>query len=526
MGLPRGTRHARQAARRLGKEDLVSITPVAPARARPRSRAALLVALLSAACDSVETTAPRQSRQLDALTAMSAQGKSARLPYRYLVTLQGSVSDAPGAARRLMSRAGGQVLYQYTSMPTFAAFVPPGALHSLRRNPQVARIEPDRLVRLSGGPKTPAKLPWGLDRIDQSSLPLDGRFSAPSNGAGATIYIIDSGIRASHREFSGRVGSGFSAVFDGNGTNDCMGHGTHVAGIAAGGSTGVAQAATVVPVRVFDCRGGGTISTVLAGLDWVMQRAVAPAVVNMSLVTDSASAALDSAVALAVGRGLTVVVAAGNWGQDACDYSPSGEASAITVGATDQYDWKVSNSNSGPCVDLYAPGYSIRSSWSTTDTSYNALIGTSMASPHVAGAAALYLAANPGATPSQVASNLASAATPGVVSGLGPYSLNRLLFVGSSTSVPGTDQPPIASFTASCSRGQLRCTFDGSSSQDDRGIVSYWWDFGDGTTPKVTGSPKITYTYPSPRTVTVTLVVKDGSGQTGTVQQSVVVGRQ
>lgn len=314
---------------------------------------------------------------------------------------------------------------------------------ALRKNPNVTLIEPDGMA-LAIVTQTPA--PWGLDRVDQQQLPLNGSYSYGAAGAGVTAYIVDTGVRADHADFTGRVTGGFTSIADGRGTADCNGHGTHVAGTVAGNIYGIAKAASIVPVRVLDCYGSGTWSGVIAGLDWIAGSHAPgnPAVANMSL-GGGASTSVDDAVRAVVNDGVTVVVAAGNSTADACTSSPARTESAITVAATDSSDNQASFSNYGSCVDIYAPGVSIPSAWYTSSTSTSTLSGTSMAAPHVTGAAALVLSANPGASPADVAGSLSNSATVDAVRGATQGTPNRLLFTGAATPVapdPTDPQPP------------------------------------------------------------------------------------
>jgi subtilisin family serine protease len=275
-----------------------------------------------------------------------------------------------------------------------------------------------------------------LDRIDQRALPLDNSYTPPNDGSGVNAYIIDSGIRSTHSDFTGRVGIG--ADFTGLGTTeDCLGHGTHVSGIVGGTIYGVAKRVTLYPFRVFPCVGSTPWSTVLAAMDSLAKVAVFPAVANMSL-GGTAIQAIDDAVANLTSRGITVVVAAGNSNYDACFYSPARAPTAITVGATSSNDYRAGFSNWGDCVDLFAPGNGVTSDWYLNDNSSTQLSGTSMASPHVAGVAALILSVDPTLIPYQVDSVIKATATKGVVL-YSNTTRNDLLYSGTDTIPP----PPL-----------------------------------------------------------------------------------
>jgi len=298
-------------------------------------------------------------------------------------------------------------------------------LASLLNDPRVDFVEQDGYVELSA---TQTGATWGLDRIDQRDRPLNGTYVYDPLAANVRAYIIDSGIRTGHTQFGTRLLSGYSAINDGRGTNDCNGHGTHVAGTVGGTTWGVAKQVRLVPVRVFGCTGGSANSTIIAGIDWVRANRVLPAVANMSL-GGPASTATDNATNNLINSGVTVVVAAGNNnGANACNYSPARVANAVTVGSTTSIDARSSFSNIGSCVNIFAPGSSITSAWSTSTSASNTISGTSMASPHVAGAAALYLTNNPSASPATVRNWLYSNSTPNRVSNPGTGSPNRLLY--------------------------------------------------------------------------------------------------
>ncbi|MGN7199923.1 S8 family serine peptidase [Arthrobacter sp. SAFR-044] len=317
---------------------------------------------------------------------------------------------------------------------------------ALARSGKVLSVEPDAAVKVSG---TEQPAPWGLDRADQRALPLSGSYSWTGAGAGVTAYVVDTGILASHTDFGGRVAAGWTAVADGNGTTDCNGHGTHVAGTVAGSTYGVAKSATLVPVRVLDCSGSGYNSDVVAGLDWIAANHAAgtPAVANLSL-GGAASSTVDNAIQAVLNDGVTTVVAAGNSAVDACTGSPARVPGAVTVAASDSADKQASFSNFGSCVDLYAPGVGITSDYYTSATATASMSGTSMAAPHTAGAAALLLSQNPALAPADVAAALVANATPGVIAGATTGTPNRLLYTGTDVAAPTPAPAPAPTLTS------------------------------------------------------------------------------
>jgi serine protease len=296
-------------------------------------------------------------------------------------------------------------------------------VEALRRDPRVAYVEQDQRVRVRS---VQTNAPWGLDRIDQNNLPLNQTYISPDGGAEVNVYVVDTGILTSHQDFGGRASSGFDFVDQDSDATDCNGHGTHVAGSIGGAVHGVAKNVKLIGVRVLDCQGSGSFSSVIAGIDWVTANHIKPAVANLSL-GGGASQAVDDAVIASITAGVIYVVAAGNENQNACNSSPSRVPAAITVGSSTRADQRSSFSNFGSCVDIFAPGSDILSTWIGSPSSTNTISGTSMASPHVAGVAALYLASHPSAAPQDVAGAILAGAVPGKISNVGSGSPNLLL---------------------------------------------------------------------------------------------------
>lgn len=456
----------------------------------------------------------------------AAELRTAREPIQgqYIVVLKREFVRAPGEVSRnpdvttmaadMANTYGLRVDMAFEhALQGFVANVSEKQLDKLLSDHRVEFIEEDGIVHASA---TQSSATWGLDRSDQRDLPLNTTYVYDTTASNVRAYILDTGILANHVDFGGRVGSGYTAISDGRGSSDCNGHGTHVAGTVGGSTWGVAKGVTLIPVRVLGCNGSGTNSGVIAGIDWVAANHVKPAVANMSL-GGGASSATDTAVTNLVNAGVFTAVAAGNDNANACNYSPARAAAAFTVGSTTNTDARSSFSNFGTCLDIFAPGSSITSAWFTSSTATNTISGTSMASPHVAGVGAIFLANNPTATPSAVGTALINNSTPNKVTGAQTGSPNRLLYSRFGGTTP-VDNPPTANFTFTCTG--LSCSFNGSGSTDDNGISSYAWTFGDGSTGSGATASK---TYAAAGTYSVVLTVRDTANQAGTRTQSVTV---
>ena len=348
---------------------------------------------------------------------------------QYIVILNKDVGSSNEFAQGIAKQHGGRVLQTYDAvLKGFAIYLPDVAgtafVEAMKKNPKVVSVENDTIMKIDA--TTQSNPDWGLDRIDQKNLPLDSAYSYLQTGSGTTAYIVDTGILSTHQQFSGRVLSGYTAISDGNGTSDCHGHGTHVAGTVGGSTYGVAKNVSLVPIRILGCDGSGASSNVIAGLDWILKNGKKPAVVNMSLGGE-ANASLDSAVENLFNNGYVMVVAAGNSNTDACSSSPARVSKAITVAATDSTDTRASYSNYGSCVDIFAPGSQINSSWIGSNTATKVLNGTSMATPHVVGVVAEMLQSTPTTTPQTISTNLLNQASSNVVKNPSG-SPNRLLY--------------------------------------------------------------------------------------------------
>jgi subtilisin family serine protease len=365
------------------------------------------------------------------LVAFGATSIAASDRASYIVVLRDSVANPAAVAQQHAARFGGTVTHVYShALKGYSLTLPSAAVSQLARQPQVSYVEPDGVMKAD---TTQTGATWGIDRIDQRSLPLSGTFTYTATGSGVKAYIIDTGIRYTHTQFGGRAITGVDEVTSGGSASDCNGHGTHVSGTVGGSTYGVAKAVTLVSVRVLNCNGSGTTSGVIAGVDWVTGNHLSgqSAVANMSL-GGGASSSLDTAVNNSISDGVSYAIAAGNGDifgnpQNACNFSPARVAAAMTISATDRTDTKASWANYGSCVDWFAPGVSITSAWYTSNTATNTISGTSMATPHTTGVAALYLQGHPGSSPATVRSALYNLTTKSIVKSSNTTN-NHLLF--------------------------------------------------------------------------------------------------
>ena len=403
-------------------------------RAPTRRATQLALTALAAAATVVSFAAPAQAATGQILGA----GAPGAIQNSYLVVLKDGAATTATA-----DKYGARVQHTFTTaLHGYAATMTEAAAKRAAADPAVAYVEQNRVVKAFDTQPNPPS--WGLDRIDQRDLPLDSSYTYPNQGSGVTAYIIDTGIRTTHSDFGGRASWGTNTA-DSNNT-DCNGHGTHVSGTVGGTAHGVAKDVRLVAVKVLDCQGSGTLAGVAAGIDWVTANAAKPAVANMSLGAQGANQSLEDAVRNSVASGVTYAIASGNSSADACNFTPARTPEAITVNATSSNDARASFSNFGTCTDIFAPGQDITSAWNTNDTATNTISGTSMATPHVTGGAALYLGAHPSAAPAEVQTALKDFASKGNVTGAGAGSPNNLLFAGEGADPdpedPGDDPPP------------------------------------------------------------------------------------
>jgi subtilisin family serine protease len=396
---------------------------------------------------------------------IKAKGK--KVQDAYIVVLEDRVEDVDAIADELVYKARGRKDQTYKhALKGFSAKMSEKAALELAADPRVKYVEEDGEVTIQA---TQSNATWGLDRVDQRDLPLNSTYVYNATGAGVKAYIIDTGINTAHTDFGGRAINGHDAVDGSLPAADCNGHGTHVAGTVGGNTWGVAKGVTLVAVRVLDCAGSGTNSGVIGGINWVTSdhQAGQPAVANMSL-GGGASQAIDDAVNASINDGVTYAIAAGNGDQfgnpqPACNFSPARVANAITVGSTTSTDARSSFSNYGPCLDIFAPGSSITSAWYTSTTATNTISGTSMATPHVAGAVALYLEGNTSASPATVASALINNSTLNKVTNPLTGSANRLLYTGFIGGGGGTPAPSISGFTPASGGVGVTVTITGAN---------------------------------------------------------------
>ena len=404
-----------------------------------------------------------------ALPVMAGGPKEAKLikaknkiPGQYIIVLEDRVDEASvdALADDIVKNARGRKNHVYKhALKGFSAELTEKEAMKIAARAEVKYVEEDGVVTADA---TQSPATWGLDRIDQRDLPLSNSYTYNFTGSGVKVYIIDTGILTTHNEFGGRAIHGTDTVDGDSNATDCNGHGTHVAGTVGGSTYGVAKGATLVAVRVLNCQGSGTNSGVVAGIDWATadHQAGQPAAANMSL-GGGASQATDDAVQRAINDGITMAVAAGNENQNACNVSPARAPNAITVGSTTSTDARSSFSNWGTCLDIFAPGSSITSAWYTSTSATNTISGTSMATPHVAGVAALYLSQFGNASPQTVRDAIVNNSTLNKVTSAGTGSPNRLLY--SLFGGGGTPAPTISSFSPTSGGTGTSVTISGAN---------------------------------------------------------------
>ena len=419
------------------------------------------------------------------------------IPGQYIIQFRPGGADSRTNATSIERNMGGATRYVYTRVLNGAAMLlADDAAAALRSDPRVLSVTQDQTVTLATTQTNPS---WGLDRIDQRNRPLSASYSYGLTGNGVTAYILDTGLNFAQSDFGGRASAGIDEITSGGGSVDCNGHGTHTAGTVGSSTYGVAKGVHIVAVRVLDCMGSGSFAAVIAGIDWVTANATKPAVASMSLGGPFFQP-LNDAVANSINAGIPYAIAAGNNAANACTESPGSTPGAITIGATSITDIFAGFSDRGPCVALNAPGVNIKSLWIGANGTTNIISGTSMATPHVAGVAALFLQGNPTATPAQVRAALITNATPNVISNVPASTPNLLLYAGF------LNIAPVANFSSNCSA--LACAFNANASTS-LSIGTYSWNFGDATTG--TGKTPV-HSYGQAGTYVVTLTVTDPNG--------------
>ena len=489
--------------------------------------ASAVVAFTLLACQDVENRPEAENGEPDIRMAPGANGINGQFivvlkENKEAQTAEARAAYVNGVVAKAQKITGTDVLRTYSSaLNGFAINADGKQIREIAQLAEFKYAEQDQTVSLNLPESSRAVGSWGLDRIDQRDLPLNDTYDVAQSGRGVSAYVLDTGISPSHNDFGGRVGTGYNAVNDNNGTDDCHGHGTHVSGTVGGENFGVAKGVTLYPVRVLNCEGGEAWSTIVEGVDWLADNAKKPAVANIS-IGGGYSQALNDAVDAAVRKGIFITASAGNANQDACNESPSAAPSSISVGATTNRDARASFSNWGSdCVDIMAPGDNIVSASYQNDNGSSTMSGTSMAAPHVAGAGALFLQNNPNATPDEVFRHLESKATTGHLSGLNG-SPDLLLFVQSEDGDDDDDEEnnaPVAAFSFKVdANNNFMVFFTNESSDADGDAMTYRWDFGDGV-GSAQESPR--HTYKETGSFTVKLTATDSNGASDSVEKAV-----